>query len=510
MLYKKSLNRFQKIFGLTALLLALSLDGCNSTDQIDQSSTVAPSTPSVNSTPSTPTVNSTPTNSSSTSNPVATVVEHPLVVATDTIICGLAQKIAVDTVDLKCLATPDSNQNNNQPKPEDIQAIEQAKLILYSNDNLAPSLSTLIQTTGNTAPKVVVDDVALTHTQQLQLEAVNNFDASISEKAINILEIINKSLSELQPNLASIYTTNTQKITNELTQINSGSQSGLAKLSPSQRQLVITRELLAYLNPTSWPNINPRARLARVPVIMYHDILPKKQVFFDVTQQEFEEHLQRLQSSGVTPISVNQLVTHLRTGLPLPKKPILLTFDDGYESAYQYVFPLLKKYNYPAAFAIYTLNVGKNTGRDHVTWEQLREMAASPLVTIMAHSITHPNDLTTLPDEQLKAEVLESKHILETQLGIPICYFVYPAGRYDSRAEKLVQQGGYEAAFTMNDLKDRFAEESKDLLAIDRIGQSRLPYAVTQAWGGPKLSSWAQQVDLQSSEKVTKKKATHG
>ncbi|MBO3462419.1 polysaccharide deacetylase family protein [Aetokthonos hydrillicola Thurmond2011] len=478
MLYKELPIFLQKLFGITTLLVVISLDGCNSGNQTDQSPTF---------TPKTPTINSTTTQPSTTPSSVA-AVDHPLVVATDTIICNLVEKIAVDTVDFKCLSSSDSDRQN-QPKPEDIQAVEQAKLILYSNENLARSLRNLIQTTVNSAPKVMVDD-AVVHTQQSQLARINNTDVSIAENALNMVEVINKSLSEVQPSKASLYTANSQKVIDELNELNAGNDSEFATLSADQRQLVINNQLLAYLKPTPWPDINPKARLTKVPVIMYHDILPKKQVFFDVTQQEFEDHLRRLQSSGATPISVRELITHLRTGLPLPAKPVLLTFDDGYESAYQYVFPLLKKYNYPAAFAIYTSNIGKNTGREHVSWDQLREMALNPLVTIMAHSITHPNDLTVLPDDQLKTEILESKKILETQLSIPIHYFVYPAGHYDVRAKKLVQQGGYEAAMTMNDVKDRFAGESEDLLTINRIGQSRLPYAVTQAWGGAKVSSW--------------------
>ena len=505
MLYKHLLIKVRKIFGLTALLLVIGLDGCNQVEQTVDSPTLTPSTPIANSTTtdtsSTPNANSTTTDTSSTSNSVAAIADRPLVVATNTVVCNLIQKIAVSTVEIKCLSNQGATPQEDQLQPEDIQAIEQAKLILYSSNNLAPSLSKLIQTTANPAPKVIVDDVANTQSE-VDGQTVSNGDVPTAENAIKIAEVIDDSLSQLKPDLTSLYTTNTQKITNELTQINSGSES-VVTLRDAQRKLAIAHQLSAYLNPTPWPEINPRARLTRVPVIMYHDIVPKKLVFFDVTQEEFEQHLQRLQSSGVTPISVDQLVTHLRTGLPLPKKPVLLTFDDGYESAYEYVFPLLKKYNYPAAFAIYTLNIGKNTGRDHVTWDQLREMAVNPLVTIMAHSVTHPNDLTVLPDDQLRTEVMESKRLLETQLGIPIPYFVYPAGKYDSRAEKLVQEGGYEAALTMNDLKDRFAGESKNLLAINRIGQSRLPYVVTQAWGGPKLSSWAEEFDVQSSGKLT-------
>ncbi len=251
--------------------------------------------------------------------------------------------------------------------------------------------------------------------------------------------------------------------------------------------LVVERfgpQLIASLNPSPWPGINQQARLARVPVIMYHDILPKKEVFFDVTPQELDQHLRLLQENGVTPISLDQLVSHLRTGLPLPEKPILLTFDDGYGGHYKYVYPLLKKYRYPAVFAIYTAKVGVNTGRTHVTWEQLRQMAVDPLVTISSHSVTHPLDLRPLSDNQLQIEIMLSKRILESQLGIPIRYFTYPSGKFDARVTNLVGEAGYEAALTMNDHDDRFAGQSKSLLAIERIGQSRLNYAIARSWGG--------------------------
>ncbi|MBV9389003.1 MAG: polysaccharide deacetylase family protein [Chroococcidiopsidaceae cyanobacterium CP_BM_ER_R8_30] len=263
-------------------------------------------------------------------------------------------------------------------------------------------------------------------------------------------------------------------------------------------------QLMAYLNPSPWPEINQRARLARVPVIMYHDILPEKEVFFDITPEEFEQQLRLIHDNGLTPISLAELVAHLRTGLPLPDKPILLTFDDGYESAYRYVYPLLKQYGYPAVFSIYTKNIGIDTGREHVTWDQLREMAANPLVTISAHSVTHPHDVTALSDARLRREIVQSKRIIESKLGIPIRYFTYPEGKYDARVEKFVQEAGYVAALTMNDFEDRFAGQSKNLLAIDRIGQSGLQNAIAQAWGGPKLANWSGGFDFNSPIKITR------
>lgn len=259
----------------------------------------------------------------------------------------------------------------------------------------------------------------------------------------------------------------------------------------------------AFLNQTSWPSINERAKLARIPILMYHDILPKKEVSWDVTPEELEEHFQLLKSEGVTPISIDDLMVHLRTGTPLPEKPVVLTFDDGYKGHYEYVYPLLKKYGYPAVFSIYTDGITNNTGRPKATWEQIREMAKDPLVTISAHSVTHPLDLTKLPDEQLQKEVVESKKTLELYLGIPIHYFTYPVGKYDERVAQLVASSGYQMALTMSDTDERYAGASDNLLAVSRFGQSSIKKAIAQAWGGTKLPSWRLGFDFNSPVELT-------
>lgn len=256
-------------------------------------------------------------------------------------------------------------------------------------------------------------------------------------------------------------------------------------------------QILARLAPSAWPTIHERARLARVPVIMYHDILPEKEVYFDTTVSEFEQHLQSIKENGLTPITMEQLLTHLRTGLPLPEKPIMLTFDDGYRGHYDYVFPLLKQYGYPAVFAIYTLKVGRDHGRPGLTWEQLREMAADPLVTIAAHSVTHA-DLRSLSGEELQREVVESKETLEQELGIPINYFAYPEGYYNDEVLKEVKQAGYLGALSMDKVEGSFAGASPDLLTITRFGYQRFDEMLTEAWGGPPMPTWSTAVDFKA------------
>ncbi|GAA6623077.1 polysaccharide deacetylase family protein [Scytonema sp. NUACC26] len=248
--------------------------------------------------------------------------------------------------------------------------------------------------------------------------------------------------------------------------------------------------VFAFLNRGDGISINEQAKLAKVPILMYHDILPKKEVFFDVTPEELEAHFELLKENGMTPITLDQLAVHLQTGVPLPEKPVLLTFDDGYGGHYEYVYPLLKKYGYPAVFSIYTKGVGNNVGRTHVSWEQLKEMAADPLVTIASHSVSHPRDLTVLPPEEIKKEVVESKAILESNLAIPIRYFTYPEGKYDAQVANAVHEAGYQLALTMSNTDEKYAGASESLLAVSRFGQSRIKEVITEAWGGPKLPSW--------------------
>ncbi|MEA5508667.1 polysaccharide deacetylase family protein [Crocosphaera sp. UHCC 0190] len=235
---------------------------------------------------------------------------------------------------------------------------------------------------------------------------------------------------------------------------------------------------------TPFPNIHPTARGAKVPIFMYHDILPRKEVFFDVTPEELEAHFKYIQEQGLTPISIDLLLDHLQKGVPLPDKPILLSFDDGYGGHYKYVYPLLKKYGYSAVFSVYVTKMDGKTARSSLTWEQLKEMAADPLVTIASHTVTHPRDLRELSDDELFKEIITSKETFEQKLGIPIKYFTYPEGKYDARVKQWTMAAGYKMALSMDDNQEIFAGQSPDLLSIGRFGQSQLTVIAQEAWGG--------------------------
>ncbi len=325
-------------------------------------------------------------------------------------------------------------------------------------------------------------------------------EASITHKIVNKNSLVTNNIQDNETQIQD-FSSPIAELNHRISTLATTSALISSWLSQPEKGLITIIETLspyasAYLSSSPWPDIHERAKLAKVPILMYHDILPQKEVFFDVTPNELEEHFQLIKDQGVVPISIEQLTTHLQTGMPLPEKPVLLTFDDGYGGHYQYVYPLLKKYNYPAVFSIYTNGVGNNVGRSHVSWEQLQEMVANPLVTIASHTISHPADLRVLTDEQLNTEVFESKKILEAKLGISIPYFTYPTGKYDERVASSVREAGYNLALTMNDIDERFAGSSDNLLAVSRFGQSKLTEVIAQAWGGSQLPRWKLVLDF--------------
>jgi peptidoglycan/xylan/chitin deacetylase (PgdA/CDA1 family) len=255
---------------------------------------------------------------------------------------------------------------------------------------------------------------------------------------------------------------------------------------------VLNADLIASFTPAPFPQISDRAKAAKIPIIMYHDITAVKDVDWDVTPEELEKHFQTLQEGGYTPITMDRMVNHLRTGAQLPEKPVLLTFDDNYLGQYKYALPLLQKYGYPAVWSVHTKFVGTGGKKPKATWDQLREMQKSGLITIASHTVNHFN-VKDLSERELEKELTESKKVLEKELGISIDYFTYPEGDFTDIARDKLKKVGYKAALSMSldPRQERSANESEDLMTIMRFGQSRFSDAIEQASGGTSGSQFS-------------------
>ncbi|WP_138497697.1 metal ABC transporter solute-binding protein, Zn/Mn family [Nostoc sp. PA-18-2419] len=173
----------------------------------------------------------------------------PRVVATTSVLCDLTKQVAGNRVNLTCLISPTTNPKIYKPKPEDRKAIEQANLIFYTGYNFEPNLIKLIKATKNSAPKIAVGQVAVSKPQKFQKGDRILTDPHVwhnTKNAIEMVKVINSNLRKLASSDAEVYTSNTKKITNELTQLDSWIKSRVASIPTKQRKLVTTSDALSY------------------------------------------------------------------------------------------------------------------------------------------------------------------------------------------------------------------------------------------------------------------------
>jgi peptidoglycan/xylan/chitin deacetylase (PgdA/CDA1 family) len=251
-----------------------------------------------------------------------------------------------------------------------------------------------------------------------------------------------------------------------------------ASPSPSATPAVSVADL--PFEKTSFVEMNGRSQDARVPVIMYHDIVAEKGgkggVYFDVSAAEFKEQMEWLAAQGATAISLEQLHRHLVHGEPVPPNAVVLTFDDNYQGFYDNALPVLKEKNWPAAVFVHTKYVGDKSGaHPKMDWETLKALDSEGLVTIASHTVTHPDDITKLAPSQIDEEMTQSKSELEGQLGHPVPYFAYPVGKNDETVRDAARRAGYTMAFTMDNGP---VEQSPNVLALNRYISTKLE----QAW----------------------------
>ncbi len=230
--------------------------------------------------------------------------------------------------------------------------------------------------------------------------------------------------------------------------------------------------------PKLYTEISLKAQGQRVPVIMYHDVLKEKSVWFDTTADEFEEQMSLLSKQGYTPISLDQLYKHLTTGEVVPDKSIVLTFDDNYQGFYDNALPILEKYKFPAAMFVHTKFVGEKSGKHpKMDWTELKALVKGSLITIGSHTISHPDDITQLSQPEQEKELTESKATLEKELGKPMPYLAYPDGKNDKLVQANARAAGYTMAFTMVNTP---AEESPNIMSVGRYIQTKFQKALDE------------------------------
>jgi peptidoglycan/xylan/chitin deacetylase (PgdA/CDA1 family) len=226
--------------------------------------------------------------------------------------------------------------------------------------------------------------------------------------------------------------------------------------------IVLSSALAGCVAPVFMPAL-------RVPILMYHYISINPRAPADplrtrlsVPPSQFAQQLAYLHQAHYTTITLDDLVDALHGRIVLPPNPVILTFDDGYADFFTNAYPLLRRYGDKATIYIITHKVGTP---GYLSWKQLHLLAAAPLITIAAHTRTHP-DLPALSPQQSWAELAGSKTDLETRLGITVRHLAYPAGHYTTTTLIQAAQIGFVTAVTTEPGMD---ERLDRLLTLPRV-----------------------------------------
>ncbi len=207
-----------------------------------------------------------------------------------------------------------------------------------------------------------------------------------------------------------------------------------------------------------------------VPILLYHYISQppaRADVYrrdLSVTPERFAEHLQYLKDAGYTTITLDDLLYALAQGKPLPAKPIILTFDDGYRDNYENAFPLLKSAGDVATFFIMT-DLVTDGAAGYMTWPQVEEMAAAGQ-RFGCHGRQDHRSLSGRSLDYLVWAALGCKETIEQHLGYHPRWVAYPSGEYDARTIAVFKSAGYWGGLTT----DQGTEHSLDkLFELKRI-----------------------------------------
>lgn len=241
--------------------------------------------------------------------------------------------------------------------------------------------------------------------------------------------------------------------------------------------------------------INPQDQ--DIPIFLYHSVKPELEEgdsgSMVVTTENFENDLKYLSENGYTSIDLDTLIdSYNNPKAKLPKKPFVITFDDGYLNNYQHAYPLLQKYNTKAIMHTIVWSVGRDSFvlnddpiTPHFTWDQAREMIDSGLIELGSHSFDmhspagisygYEEDcgLGLAPMEgesnseyydRIYKDIERSNLIMEENLGIKVNAFAYPYGIYNDTVIDVVKDLGFKLAFIIDS-----DEPSKSIFEMRRI-----------------------------------------
>ncbi len=183
-----------------------------------------------------------------------------------------------------------------------------------------------------------------------------------------------------------------------------------------------------------------------VVVLMYHRFGEPAYSLTNTPLDLFERQLRTIAEGGYRVVSLPEIAAAVNTGAKLPGRSLAITIDDAYLSVYREAWPRLRAAGLP--FTLFMATEAVDAGAEgFMSWEQLREMAADPLVTIGSQSARHPH-MPEQSQDANRADLLSAAARFTEKLGRAPRLFAYPYGEYDLASLDLVEELGFDLAFS--------------------------------------------------------------
>jgi len=190
-----------------------------------------------------------------------------------------------------------------------------------------------------------------------------------------------------------------------------------------------------------------------LPILMYHYIRQPPSIRGDwlgyklsVSPADFTAQVDSLYGNGYHPVDFNDVRAYFAGKEPLPSKPVVITFDDGYADLFTTAYPILAKHRFKAVAYIVSGFVGRP---GYVTSEQVVELDHNG-IQIASHTVDHANLARSSAGTTMR-ELVDSKRWLEQLVGHPVVDFAYPSGQFNAQVVAEVQRAGYDTAVTTMD-----------------------------------------------------------
>ncbi len=231
-----------------------------------------------------------------------------------------------------------------------------------------------------------------------------------------------------------------------------------------------------------------------LPILMYHQVLdlqPKLGKYV-ISTKELEDDLRLLSDLGYETVTISDLIDFCDGKRKLPKKPVMLTFDDGYQTDYLNVFPLLKKYNMKGVFSVVgtyterysTPDIDKHINYAHLSWEEISEMRKSGLCEFQNHSYNMHSliarhgclKINGESNDHYKAimhdDLAHSQSLFEKEFGAtPLC-FTYPYGGTNDTLRELLPEHGFKASLGTYEEINLLTGDKNELFDLKRYNRA--------------------------------------